>query len=113
MKTKSVVLLLFFPPLLLSAQEWQWPLSKRCKALKSEVSQSSNNAILLQPGAVQNPVYGNTFLNYGYFITGTENEPVYVPETGTVTFETSCVIYPDNVFIQGMTPSAPPEQLAA
>ena len=113
MKTKSIVLLLFFPPLLLSAQEWQWPLSKRCKALTSEVSQSGNNAILLQPGAVQNPVYGNTFLNYGYFITGTENEPVYAPETGTVTFETSCVIYPDNVFIQGMTPSAPPEQLAA
>lgn len=113
MKTKSVVLLLFFPPLLLSAQEWQWPLSKRCKALTSEVSQSGNNAILLQPGAVQNPVYGNTFLNYGYFITGTENEPVYAPKTGIVTFETSCVIYPDNVFIQGMTPSAPPEQLAA
>lgn len=99
--------------LLLSAQRWQWPLTQSFTSLHSKESHSGNSTILLQPGAVQNPVYGNTFLNYGYFISGTEDEAVYAPDAGTITFETSCVIYHDNAFIQGMDPAAQPEQLAA
>ena len=101
-------LVFLFLPSAVSAQVWHWPLSEEPVPLKDR-----EQHLLLRPGITYNPVYGNTFSNYGYFITGRENMPVYAPETGTITVETSCVIYPDNIYIQGINPSASPEQLTA
>ena len=101
-------LVFLFLPSAVSAQVWHWPLSKEPVPLKER-----EQHLLLRPGITYNPVYGNTFSNYGYFITGRENMPVYAPETGTIIVETSCVIYPDNIYIQGINPSASSEQLTA
>ena len=54
------------------SERWFWPLG------------DSSGDVIMKPGRILNPVYGNLFNNYDYYIAGTSGQPIYSPVEGYI-----------------------------
>lgn len=78
---------------LLSAQNadrWFWPLG------------DDPGKVIMKPGKILNPVHGNVFFNYNYFIAGKKGQAVYAPVDGYVRDVSLYILsYPDGETMWG------------
>ncbi|HOE07778.1 MAG TPA: hypothetical protein PLU33_09070 [Treponemataceae bacterium] len=66
------------------ADRWFWPLGDEA------------GEIIMRPGRIMNPVSGEAFYNYDYYISSTEGQPVYSPVDGYVSNTSPYhIIFPD------------------